>query len=105
MSERVNEDVAGRLEEVARLLAEQGANRSRVHAYQRAGALALAAPVVRSSFEGVSIPKSLHRRSADSRPIPGTDARIFAGTVATATHGPLGGRRVVRGRESEQKAA
>lgn len=32
----VNEDIAGRLEEVARILAEQGASRFRVQAYQRA---------------------------------------------------------------------
>jgi hypothetical protein len=32
----VNEDIAGRLDEVARILAEQGANRFRVQAYQRA---------------------------------------------------------------------
>ena len=38
MAERVNEDVAGRLEEVARLLAIQGANRFRVRAYERAAA-------------------------------------------------------------------
>lgn len=36
VSHRLNEDVAGRLDEVARLLAEQGANRYRVHAYERA---------------------------------------------------------------------
>lgn len=36
MSDRLNEDVAGRLEEVARLLAAQGANRFRVRAYERA---------------------------------------------------------------------
>ncbi|MBI3849923.1 MAG: DNA-binding protein [Verrucomicrobia bacterium] len=32
----LNEDIAGRLEEVARILAEQGANRFRVQAYQHA---------------------------------------------------------------------
>jgi putative hydrolase len=36
MSERLNDDVAGRLDEVARLLAAQGANRFRVGAYERA---------------------------------------------------------------------
>jgi hypothetical protein len=36
MSERLNEDVAGRLDEVARLMAVQGANRFRVGAYERA---------------------------------------------------------------------
>src|SRR5271167_2643427 len=36
MPERLNEDIAGRLEEVARLLAAQGANRFRVRAYERA---------------------------------------------------------------------
>jgi putative hydrolase len=36
MSDRLNEDVAGRLEEVARLLEAQGANRFRVRAYDRA---------------------------------------------------------------------
>lgn len=36
MSDRLNDDIAGRLEDVARLLAEQGANRFRVRAYQRA---------------------------------------------------------------------
>jgi putative hydrolase len=32
----LNEDIAGRLDEVARILNEQGANRFRVQAYQRA---------------------------------------------------------------------
>ena len=36
MSDRLNDDVAGRLDEVARLLAAQGANRFRVGAYERA---------------------------------------------------------------------
>lgn len=36
MSPRLNDDVAGRLDEVARLLAAQGANRFRVSAYERA---------------------------------------------------------------------
>ncbi len=36
MPERLNEDIAGRLEEVAGLLAAQGANRFRVRAYERA---------------------------------------------------------------------
>ena len=36
MSERLNDDVAGRLEEVARLLAAQGANQFRIGAYERA---------------------------------------------------------------------
>jgi len=36
MPERLNDDVAGRLDEVARLLAAQGANRFRVGAYARA---------------------------------------------------------------------
>jgi DNA polymerase (family X) len=36
MRNRLNEDVAGRLDEVARLLASQGANHYRVRAYERA---------------------------------------------------------------------
>lgn len=36
MLDHLNEDIAGRLEEVARLLAAQGANRFRVRAYERA---------------------------------------------------------------------
>ena len=36
MPNAVNEDIAGRLDEVARLLAEQGANRFRVQAYHQA---------------------------------------------------------------------
>lgn len=36
MPTSINEDIAGRLDEVARILAEQGANRFRVQAYQRA---------------------------------------------------------------------
>jgi DNA polymerase (family X) len=36
MSHILNDDIAGRLEEVARILAEQGANRFRVQAYHRA---------------------------------------------------------------------
>lgn len=43
----LNEDIAGRLDEVARILAEQGANRFRVQAYHQAAALlrGLAEPV------------------------------------------------------------
>jgi DNA polymerase/3'-5' exonuclease PolX len=36
MADRLNDDVAGRLDEVGRLLAAQGANRFRVGAYERA---------------------------------------------------------------------
>lgn len=39
MSIALNEDIAGRLDEVARILAEQGANRFRVLAYQQAAAV------------------------------------------------------------------
>jgi hypothetical protein len=39
-----NEDIAGRLEEVARILSEQGANRYRVQAYQRAATALRALP-------------------------------------------------------------
>ena len=47
MATPLNHDIAGRLDEVARLLAEQGANRFRVHAYERAAVTLrrLAAPV------------------------------------------------------------
>ena len=47
MSLAVNEDIAGRLDEVARILAEQGANRFRVQAYHQAAAVlrGLARPV------------------------------------------------------------
>jgi hypothetical protein len=43
----INEDIAGRLDEVARILAEQGANRFRVQAYHQAAAVlrGLAEPV------------------------------------------------------------
>jgi len=43
----INEDIAGRLDEVARILAEQGANRFRVQAYRQAAAVlrGLAKPV------------------------------------------------------------
>jgi DNA polymerase (family X) len=43
----INEDIAGRLDEVARILAEQGANRFRVQAYHQAAAVlrGLAKPV------------------------------------------------------------
>jgi hypothetical protein len=43
----INEDIAGRLDEVARILAEQGANRFRVQAYQQAALVlrGLARPV------------------------------------------------------------
>jgi len=34
----INDDIAGRLDEVARILNEQGANRFRVQAYERAAA-------------------------------------------------------------------
>ena len=36
MAHRVNQDVAGRLEEAARLLRDQGADTDRVNAYRRA---------------------------------------------------------------------
>ena len=39
MSSSINEDIAGRLDEVAQVFAEQGANRFRVQAYQRAAAV------------------------------------------------------------------
>ncbi|HSH14573.1 MAG TPA: helix-hairpin-helix domain-containing protein, partial [Verrucomicrobiae bacterium] len=39
MNTRLNHDIAGKLEEVARLLAEQGANRFRIQAYHRAADL------------------------------------------------------------------
>jgi Holliday junction resolvasome RuvABC DNA-binding subunit len=39
MNTRLNQDIAGKLEEVARLLAEQGANRFRIQAYHRAADL------------------------------------------------------------------
>src|SRR5437773_1042063 len=39
MSSSINEDIAGRLDEVAQIFAEQGANRFRVQAYQRAAAV------------------------------------------------------------------
>ncbi|HSH17048.1 MAG TPA: helix-hairpin-helix domain-containing protein [Verrucomicrobiae bacterium] len=39
MSIALNEDIAGRLDEVARILAEQGANRFRVQAYHQAAAV------------------------------------------------------------------
>lgn len=47
MSLAVNEDIAGRLDEVARILAEQGAHRFRVQAYHQAAAVlrGLARPV------------------------------------------------------------
>jgi DNA polymerase (family X) len=47
MSERLNEDVASKLDEIGRLLAAQGADRFRVHAYERAAATLrrLATPV------------------------------------------------------------
>ena len=43
----INEDIAGRLDEVARILAEQGANRFRVQAYHQAAVVlcGLARPV------------------------------------------------------------
>lgn len=41
---RLNEDVAGRLEEIARLLAAQGANPFRVRAYRRAAETARRLP-------------------------------------------------------------
>jgi putative hydrolase len=44
MPERLNEDIAGRLDEVARLLAAQGANRFRVRAYERAANTVRRAP-------------------------------------------------------------
>jgi hypothetical protein len=45
MADIVNEDVAGRFEEVARILSEQGANRFRVQAYHRAAAAIRALPM------------------------------------------------------------
>jgi hypothetical protein len=45
MADIVNEDVAGRFEEVARILSEQGANRFRVQAYHCAAAAIRALPM------------------------------------------------------------
>ncbi len=89
MTDPVNAGVAARLDEVAALLEEQGANPFRVAAYRRAAQTLRALPtpvadVLRNEgMEGL-------------RPLPG------AGTsLARSTRGPLRGRRIVRGREAE----
>ena len=65
MPERLNEDIAGRFEEVARLLAAQGANRFRVGAYERA-AITIRRLILRPSpLEALN--KSAHRRPIGSR--------------------------------------
>jgi len=82
MSEILNAEIAGRLEEVARLLAEQGANEYRVAAYHRAATTLRrlrrsAAEIVRA--EGV----------AGLRRLPGIGETLAAAILALVTTGRL----------------
>ena len=104
LSERLNEDIAGRLEEVALLLATQGASRFRVRAYQRAAETVRRLPrpvsdiLAQEGLEGLQalpgVGESIFTYSDDGR-----GERQY--TVITAGGGPLQGRRIVRGRETE----
>jgi hypothetical protein len=78
----VNEDIAGRLDEVARLLAEQGANRFRVNAYRRA------AEVVR----GLEVPAPqifAERGLAGLEELPGVGESIARAIRDLIRHGRL----------------
>ncbi len=86
----LNEHVAQRLDEVALILEEQGANPFRVRAYRRGAATLRALPrPVADVFEEGGLPALEH------------GAEEGQWTVVTAHGGPLDGRRVVRGREGE----
>lgn len=108
-----NRQVAERLDEMARLLEEQGANRFRVAAYHggaeavRGLARPLADLVAEGGLDALDAVPGIGPRLA--RIIHDLWVVIYhdgAGaehqdTVVTATRGPLEGRRVVRGHEGE----
>ena len=77
-----NQDIAGRLDEVARLFAEQGANRFRVQAYQHA------ATAVRGLTEPIS---AIHARAGldGLQNIPGVGPSIARSIRDLITHGRL----------------
>jgi putative hydrolase len=78
----VNEDIAGRLEEVAQILAQQGANRFRVQAYRHAAA------VVRALTEPVT--EIFHRRGiAGLDELPGVGPSIARALRDLILHGRL----------------
>jgi DNA polymerase (family 10) len=91
--DRLNDDVADRLDEVAQLLASQGANRFRVGAYERA------ARVMRRLARPVS--EVLEREGIDGlRRLPGIGPRIARAVHDLLTHGRLAMLERLRG-ESE----
>lgn len=82
MAASVNEDIAGRLEEVALILGEQGANRFRVQAYRRA------ADTVRF------LPRQVSELFAEQgleglEKLPGIGASIARSIADTLAHGKL----------------
>jgi hypothetical protein len=88
MPECLNEDVAGRLEEVARLLAAQGANRFRVRAYERAANTVRRLPrpvselLERQGVEGLqALPGATPRSS--SPPFQASAGRSPTGSIMT----------------------
>ncbi len=92
----LNEDVAGRLEEVARLLAAQGANRFRVHAYERA------AETVRRLPRPVS--EILEQRGLDGlRALPGVGESIARAIRDLLTRGRLAMLERLRGESDPTK--
>ena len=98
MAATINTEMAARLKEIARLLDEQGANQFRVRAYQR----------------GKRRYTALFSNTALAHELGKTHdwvALYYDGgegekqcAVVTAKRGPLGGRRVVRGQETESAA-
>jgi hypothetical protein len=78
----LNEDVAGRLEEIARLLAAQGANAFRVRAYQRA------ADTVRRLREPIS--QLIERRGAEAlQSLPGIGESMARAIHDVLVHGRM----------------
>jgi hypothetical protein len=74
MPTAINEDIAGRLGEVARILAEQGANRFRVQAYHQAAEVLRGLEIhfprdAPDSFEVVSCKMSIQQSSERNEPL------------------------------------
>ena len=96
MPGRVNESVAGRLEEVARLLAAQGANRFRVRAYERA------ARTIRSLPQPVS--DILRQQGLDGlQTLPGIGVSIARAIRDVVEHGRLAMLERLRGESDPTK--
>jgi len=108
---RLNEDVAGRLDEIATLLEAQGANAFRV-AYRRAAETVrrLRAPILHTE-RGSRQYTALFSNTARAHELGKTHDWVViycdgAGgehqyTVITSERGALKGRRIVRGREEQ----